>query len=73
MSDVFVKVWRFEESPKEYQALSKNGGDEDWVAFIPDEMKYYWVPWLEHGTPFGCCCVDEFKVDGGMVKIGSHA
>jgi len=69
----FIKVWRFKESPKEYQAMSNNGGDEDWVAFIPDEMSAYWVAWLESGTPFGCCCVDEFKVDGGTIKIGSHA
>ena len=29
-------VWRFCDAPQEYQDLSGAGGDEDWLAFVPD-------------------------------------
>ena len=32
---LMIKVWRFEDAPKKYRALSTNGGDEDWIAFVP--------------------------------------
>ena len=31
-----ILVWRFYDAPEEYAALSVNGGDEDWLAFVPD-------------------------------------
>lgn len=66
-----ILVWRFEVAPKEYQALSLHGGDEDWVAFVPDW--YGGAPvWVQQGS-FGCCDVSEHKVDGGTVHIGAHA
>lgn len=68
-----IKVWRFYDAPKAYRDLSTNGGDEDWVAFIPDAMSQEYIGWLESGSSFGCCCVDEHKVAGGVIRIGCHA
>lgn len=33
-----ILVWRFYDAPEEYRALSGHGGDEDWLAFVPDEI-----------------------------------
>lgn len=68
-----ILVWRFYDAPKAYQALSTHGGDEDWVGFIPDEFGEENPYWMEAGTAFGCCDVEEHKVDGGRVVIGAHA
>ena len=35
-----IITWRFEDAPKEFQDLSTNGGDEDWVILIPAELTY---------------------------------
>lgn len=71
-----ILVWRFKEAPEEYQKLSDHGGDEDWVAFLPDsyEESFGTVPqWMEYGS-FGSD-VDPtlHKVKGGRVVIGAHA
>lgn len=65
-----IKVWAFDEAPKKYQKLSNNGGDEDWVAFVPDLYNDRWICWLEH---LGCCSTEEHAVVGGTIVIGSHA
>lgn len=70
----YIKVYRFEDAPKELQDLSTNGGDEDWIAIVPHNMKDDDILWLEAGTPFGCCCVDEYWLENGnKIYIGSHA
>lgn len=68
-----IRVWRFRDAPQEYRYLSGHGGDEDWVAFIPEEISGGWIGWAETGTPFGCCDVEEHIVDGGVVRIGAHS
>lgn len=68
-----ILVWRFEDAPREYRDLSAHGGDEDWVAFVPDGLKDEWIPWMDSGSSFGCCDVSEHQVDGGVVRIGAHA
>jgi hypothetical protein len=67
-----IRVWRFRDAPEDLQALSTNGGDEDWLAFVPDHLADQWIGWLESGGSFGCCDVDEFPIRGGVVRIGSH-
>lgn len=70
-----IRVWRFEDAPKELQDLSTNGGDEDWVALIPPRLKDAYIPWLEQPS-FGCCDVDSYEhpeLPGYTVKIGCHA
>jgi hypothetical protein len=71
--DNTIKVWRWEDAPENYKALSTHGGDEDWVAFVPDILKYNWIGWMESGTAFGCCDVYEYEVENGIVRIGAHA
>jgi len=68
-----IRVWRFDEAPWKYRRLSQNGGDEDWVAFVPGgEEAYGWIPWLE--VPhFACWKVEVHQVPEGEVYIGCHA
>lgn len=68
-----IAIWRFHDAPIEYRVLSTNGGDKDWIAFIPDELEGEYIGWLEQGTSFGCCDVSEYHVPGGKIRIGSHA
>jgi len=71
-----IMIWPFDDAPSSLRALSENGGDEDWVAFVPQwlwEKKGGWIPFLEPGTSFGVCNVEEHPVPGGVVLIGCHA
>lgn len=71
--DRAILVWAFDEAPVEYQGLSTNGGDEDWLAFVPTEAsRGKYIGWLEAG-PFGVSDIDQYEVEGGTVYIGSHA
>lgn len=71
--DQAIIIWRFDDAPRKYQEFSKNGGDEDWIAFVPDNFKDEYIAWLDEGTSFGYCAVNEYKVKGGIIKIGCHA
>lgn len=71
-----IRVWSFYDAPTEYRALSRHGGDEDWLAFIPqavNDAHGNYFPWMESGTEFGCCDVHEHPVEGGVVRIGAHS
>ena len=65
-----ILVWRFWQAPDIYKALSPHGGDEDWVAFVPESLRDVYIPWLER---LGVCSLSEHEVDGGIVYIGAHA
>lgn len=67
-----VIVWRFDEAPANLRALSRHGGDEDWLAVLPPNQT---APmWASPGSPFGVCDVSEHElVDGRMVLIGAHS
>lgn len=67
-----IKVWPFEHAPDKYKKLSQNGGDEDWIAFVPDPLSDAYINWLECPA-FGCFDVSEYKVSGGIIKIGAHS
>lgn len=70
----FIKVWPYEDAPKELQALSPHGGDEDWVAWVPTNMADRYIPWMECSGGFGCCDVSTHPLpDGSIVRIGAHA
>lgn len=72
-----IKIWRFEEAPEELRKKSNNGGDEDWVALIPEEYLLKngdFIPWMQEGGPFGYCFVDyHYLENGDCVVIGSHS
>lgn len=69
-----IHVWKFSEAPEQFRRLSTHGGDEDWLALVPEEMAGQYIPWMEEGSPFGVCSVSEHKLEGGcIVRIGTHA
>lgn len=70
-----AQVWRFDDAPEELRALSDNGGDEDWLAVVPDGF-------CDYGIPFWMQAMDSCREpqdiphptkDGFRVIIGSHA
>ncbi len=74
MSAEPIKVWRFDDAPEEYRALSEHGGDEDWVALLPPGYVDDYIGWMEDGSSFGCCNVSSHTLpDGWQVRIGAHA
>lgn len=68
-----IIVWRFQDAPPEYQALSENGGDEDWLAFLPETFSGESVGWMDAGSSSGWGVVSEHRVVGGVVRIGGHS
>jgi hypothetical protein len=72
-----IKVWAFEDAPKELQALSQHGGDEDWLILIPASYKQvmlqYGLPTWMLGTD-SCNEPSEHVLENGdHVIIGAHA
>ena len=69
-----IRVWRFQDAPKDLAALSRDGGDEDWLALVPVYLRNAYISWLEDGGPFGVCSVSRHDLpDGRVVFIGAHA
>lgn len=68
-----IVVWAWEDAPGIYKALSRNGGDEDYIAFVPDDWPYHDPLWLDEGSAFGCCAVERHEVERGHILIGCHA
>lgn len=70
-----VTVWCFDAAPLPFQALSTNGGDEDWLVYVPNDKKFtrYGLPcWVE--AMDSCRDPDHFPIDQhAAVYIGSHA
>lgn len=66
-----IQVWRFDDAPSEYQKLSQNGGDEDFVVFVPSEYGDFWAPWID--ATDACRDPEVHEVKGGKIYIGSHA
>lgn len=66
-----IVIWKWWDAPGELRALSEHGGDEDWVALLPDEDT---PSWMESGGPFAVCRLQvEPLGDGRFVAIGAHA
>ena len=68
-----ILIWKFHEAPEEYQKLSRHGGGEDWIAFVPSHYDRYYIGWLESGGAFGTCDVSSHPAKKGTVFIGAHA
>ena len=67
-----ILIWPFDKAPEKYRKLSTNGGDEDWVVFVPSVYeKEFWWTWLEKTDSLDE--PDQFPVEGGTVYIGCHA
>jgi hypothetical protein len=69
----FIKVWRWEDAPLEFKDLSPHGGNEDWVAFVPDSIgkdsdgRIIRIPWLEYLSWYGST---HHEIAGGIVYTG---
>jgi hypothetical protein len=70
--DTCAKIWPFHNAPPEYRQFSNHGGDEDWVAFIPDGVDVYPLTWDDSYVQ-GWGHVDRHEVPGGVVIIFAHA
>jgi hypothetical protein len=68
-----IQIWAWDDAPDEYRALSTHGGDEDWVAFLPDEWGDEYPSWMDEGTRFAVCDLYRYKVENGWIYIGAHA
>jgi hypothetical protein len=68
-----IKFWLWADAPEYYKAFSENGGDEDWICFIPDALlkEGNWFPQFEQGAYNPD--VDQYDVPGGQIRICSHA
>ena len=67
----YISIYKWNDAPQAWKDLSTNGGDEDWLAFIPNDLKGEYMPFLEEGRFSNI--VDSYDVPGGVVLIGAHA
>jgi hypothetical protein len=71
-----VMLWRFCDAPKYLQALSTNGGDEDWLGFVPDSAlsdEWNYFPVFESSLFDSTLDPQKIRVKNGVIWIGSHA
>lgn len=75
--DKAISVWRFEDAPKHFQMESTNGGDEDWLVFVPADLV---GGFLMCGPPTWIDAMDSMREpqqiktkQGDVIFIGSHA
>lgn len=72
----YIKIWKFQDSPKKLAALSTNGGDEDWLALVPPNLADTWMPWLTDNEMFGCPPISKYEhpdYPEHIIYIGCHA
>jgi len=72
-NDKAIQMWWFFDAPKEYRDLSGHGGDEDYLAFVPDGVDTPW--WMDdvYQGGWAVCDVECHIVSGGTVYITAHA
>lgn len=72
-----IKIWKFEDAPIEYQKLSDNGGDEDWLAYIPKSFLGEFFdapPNFIVGEAFGRCSTNYYALENkDIIAIGCHS
>ena len=71
-----ILLWAFKDADPRLQALSEHGGDEDWIAYIPEELaEDYSVMQLFESSTFSISgAYQEVVFKGlGKVLIGAHA
>lgn len=70
-----IKVWTWQTAPRKYKKLSKYGGDEDWLVYVPAEYlkDVEGTRWLQ--------CIDSEQPEkiilpngtGDVIFVGGHA
>ena len=68
-----IRIWQFRDAPLKYRKLSRNGGDEDWLAVVPKKSVYERNVWFLECEHFGCALVHSIKIKNKVVFIGCHA
>ena len=67
-----ISVWPFKKAPNEIQKLTSQGGDEDWVVFVPKSFE------SDDVVPFWIEAMDSLRepirivVDDGVFFVGCH-
>lgn len=64
-------VWRFQDTPEDWKWSAHQGGDEDWVTLVPDGVDA--PSWLDEGSSYGCCSVEQVVVEVGTLHVGCHS
>ena len=65
-----IVIWEFENAPSDFKSLSKHGGDEDGIAFVPKGVQIPW--WLSklwdiYGDP------QIIDIGGNTLIIWAHS
>lgn len=68
----YIKIWKREHCPKEIMDCFENHDDIDQIAFIPNELRDEYFPFLEQPA-FGCCDVERHETVNGIIVVGYHA
>ena len=77
-----IEIWKFANAPEYYRKLSKHGGDEDWIALVPEGLMGELLVDVFFGgsfpntryNPFGCSSIESHLLTSGdMIYIGAHA
>lgn len=67
-----ITVWPFYAAPQEYRDICSQGGDEDYIAFVPDTCSEQDPSFLWDGR-FSCCTSSSHQIPGGTLVVGCHA
>ncbi len=65
-----IRIWQWKDAPLRWRELSYNGGDEDWVMYVPDGCN---ADTYRLEQAIGICTTNVHPVQGGLVYIGVHA
>lgn len=69
--DAAIKVWQFQDAPKDLRRLATNDRDEAWVALVPEGVE---APDWVYAQPFAGERTDAHRQENGdVVYIGCHA
>lgn len=82
MDEVVIKVWKWNDAPEKYKALSTHGGDEDYIVYVPEELVEEYHPfhdavwWNEDESAWMAgwgWYHKPYRIDEGRVIIFAHA
>jgi hypothetical protein len=69
-------VWRFDQAPAALRDLFQQGGDEDYLAIIPDALETDWVTFNEevfNNASFGCAHISRYECPPFVILVGTHS
>jgi hypothetical protein len=72
-SDKAIHIWKFNDAPPFYRSLSKLGGNEVWLMYVPSELEKEWLVEFitQDGEPFGERAIHHYPLSGATVYIGA--